>query len=133
MHAYCKHNGIGIIPWAPLAAGALARPVGTETTRHNSTRGTALEKKLTDADVTIINRVEELAKKKNCKMGQIALAWAGTKVSSPIVGVNSVERLRESIVNGIELTQEDVAYLEQPCILCLVVSIVMGLTQALQL
>jgi len=128
MHAYCKHNGIGIIPWAPLAAGALARPVGTETTRENSTRGTALEKKLTDADVTIINRVEELAKKKNCKMGQIALAWAGTKVSSPIVGVNSVERLRESIVNGIELTQEEEVYLEQPCVLCFVVSSVVGLT-----
>jgi aryl-alcohol dehydrogenase-like predicted oxidoreductase len=128
MHAYCKHNGIGIIPWAPLASGVLARPVGTDTTRQNSTKGTALEKKLTDADVTIINRVEELAKKKNCKMSQIALAWAGTKVASPIVGVNSVERLRESIVNGIELTQEEVVYLEQPCVLCLVMSIVVGLT-----
>jgi hypothetical protein len=44
------------------------------------------------------------------------------------VGVNSVERLRESIVNGIELTQEEVVYLEQPCVLCFVVSIVVGLT-----
>ena len=128
MHAYCKHNGIGIIPWAPLASGVLARPIGTETMRHNSNKGTVLERKLTDADVTIINRVEELAKKKNCKMGQIALAWAGTKVSSPIVGVNSVERLRESIVNGIELTQEEEVYLEQPCVLCFVVSSVVGLT-----
>jgi len=114
MHAYCKHNGIGIIPWSPLAGGVLARPIGTDTLRGNFTKGTVFEKKLTDADVTIINRVEELAKKKNCKMSQIALAWAGTKVSSPIVGINSVERLRESIVNDIELTQEEVVYLEQP-------------------
>ena len=47
-------------------------------------------------------------------MSQIVLAWAGTKVSSPNMGIYSVEWLRESIVNGIKLTQEEVVYLEQP-------------------
>jgi len=116
MHAYCKHNGIGIIPWAPLASGVLARPVGTETTRINSNKGTPSERQLIGGDATIINRVEELAQKKNCKMSQIALAWVGSKVVSPIVGINSVQRLHESIVEGIKLTPEEVAYLEEPCV-----------------
>ncbi|KAG2039329.1 NADP-dependent oxidoreductase domain-containing protein [Suillus americanus] len=114
MLAYCKHNGIGVIPWAPLASGMLARPVGTETTRSNSRKGTISEKKLSSADVTIINRVEELAKKKNCKMSQIALAWVASKVSSPIVGISSIQRLQESIIEEIELTPEEIKHLEDP-------------------
>ncbi|KAG1772913.1 NADP-dependent oxidoreductase domain-containing protein [Suillus placidus] len=119
MLAYCKYNGIGVIPWAPLASGFLARPVGTETTRDNSTKGTVLEKEVTSADATIINRVEELAKKKNIKMNQVALAWVASKVSSPIVGISSIQRLQESIIDGIELTPEEIKYLEEPCVFCL--------------
>jgi len=114
MLAYCKFNGIGVIPWAPLAAGDLARPVGTESVRVTSSIGTIFEKKFSDADKIIINRVEELAKKKGVKMAQIALAWVGQKVASPIVGVNSVERLKESIVSDITLTAEELTYLEEP-------------------
>ena len=123
MLAYCKFNGIGVIPWAPLAAGALARPVGTESVRLTSAKGTAFEKKFSDADKIIIDRVEELAKKKGVKMAQIALAWVGQKVASPIVGVSSIERLKESIVSDITLTEEEVVYLEEPYV-CLFASIV---------
>ena len=118
MLAYCKFNGIGVIPWAPLAAGDLARPLGTESVRLSSSRGTIFEKELSDADKTIINRVEELATKKGVKMGQIALAWVGQKVASPIVGVNSIQRLEESIVTDIVLTPEEVTYLEEPYVSC---------------
>jgi aryl-alcohol dehydrogenase-like predicted oxidoreductase len=114
MLAYCKYNGIGVIPWAPLASGALARPLGTETARLNSLKGTTWGNKVTSADVTIINRVEELAKKKDCKMSQIALAWVASKVSSPIVGISSIQRLQESIIEEIELTPEEIKYLEEP-------------------
>ncbi|KAG2089356.1 NADP-dependent oxidoreductase domain-containing protein [Suillus discolor] len=114
MLAYCKYNGIGVIPYAPLYSGLLARPIGTESMRHNSTKGTILERKVTSADATIINRVEELSKKKNIKMSQIALAWVASKVSSPIVGISSVQRLQESIIDGIELTPEEIKYLEEP-------------------
>jgi len=114
MLGYCRFNGIGVIPWAPLAMGTLARPFGTETVRLASYKGTILEKKFTDADEIIINRVEELAKKKGVKMAQIALAWVGQRVASPIVGVNSIERVRESIVSDITLTPEEVTYLEEP-------------------
>jgi aryl-alcohol dehydrogenase-like predicted oxidoreductase len=73
MIPYCKAHGIGIIPWGPLAAGALARPLGVETTRSDSAKGTVFESKYSDIDKTIIGRVEELAKKKGCTMSQIAL------------------------------------------------------------
>jgi aryl-alcohol dehydrogenase-like predicted oxidoreductase len=117
MLAYCKFNGIGVIPWAPIARGDLARPVGTETLRVKEARGTMFERKFSEADKLIVSRVEELAKKKGITMAQIAIAWVGQKVVSPIVGVNSVERLKESIVTNIVLTPEDVAYLEEPCVL----------------
>jgi len=119
MLAYCKYNGIGVIPWAPLASGVLARPVGTETTRVNSAKGTVSERKVSSADETIINHVEELSKKKNCKMSQVALAWVASKVSSPIVGISSIQRLQESIIEEIELTPEEIKYLEEPCVFCL--------------
>jgi aryl-alcohol dehydrogenase-like predicted oxidoreductase len=114
MLAYCKYNGIGVIPWAPLSSGVLAHPVGTETTRVNSAKGTVSERKVSSADETIINRVEELSKKKNCKMSQIALAWVASKVSSPIVGISSIQRLQESIINEIVLSPEETKYLEEP-------------------
>jgi len=114
MLAYCKFNGVGVIPWSPLAAGSLARPIGTETVRHETLKGTIFERKLTEADKVIINRVAEIAKKKSVTMAQIALAWVGEKVVAPIVGVGSVGRLKENIVTDITLTPEEVAYLEEP-------------------
>lgn len=120
MLAYCKFNGIGVIPWAPLAAGVLARPLGIESTRSASVKGTAFERKESDADKAIISRVEELAKKHGWKMAQVALAWVNTKVTSHIVGFSSVERLQESLISGFELTPEEISYLEEPLVFLLV-------------
>ncbi|KAF8415218.1 hypothetical protein L210DRAFT_3768625 [Boletus edulis BED1] len=53
MLAYCKFHGIGVIPWSPLAAGDLARPVGTESVRLNASRGTEFERKLSEADKSL--------------------------------------------------------------------------------
>ncbi|GBE86716.1 Aldo-keto reductase dtxS3 [Sparassis crispa] len=114
MIAYCNFNGIGLIPWAPLAAGALARPLGSETTRSEAAKGTVFENKIKASDKVIISRVEELAKKKGVAMAQIGLAWIQTKVTSPIVGCSSVSRLEEAIVQGVDLTPEEIAYLEEP-------------------
>lgn len=75
-----------------------------------------MDRKLSEADKADIQWVEELANKNGVKMGQIALAWVGQKVVSPIVGVNSVERVKESIVSvsDVMLTPQEVAYLEEP-------------------
>ncbi|KAJ7697864.1 NADP-dependent oxidoreductase domain-containing protein [Mycena rosella] len=114
MIPYCKAHGIGLIPWAPLAGGALARPAGKETVRSESGKGTAFEMKLTDADKTIVGRVQELAEKKGCSMSQIALSWIKLKVDSPIVGVSSVQRVEQADAPLVELTSEEVKYLEEP-------------------
>ncbi|KAI4524598.1 Aldo/keto reductase [Schizophyllum commune Loenen D] len=97
MHAYCQYNGIGIIPWSPLAGGLLARPLNSQKTPH----------------MEIIKRVEEIAAKRGWKMPQVALAWAQRKITSPIVGFNSISRVDEGVVdNG--LTEDEINYLEEP-------------------
>jgi len=114
MFAYCNFKGIGIIPYSPLMDGHLARPTGTETPRTKSISGTPFEKRRRDSDIKIIKRVEELAEKHKWKMSQVALAWTASKVTSPIVGANSPERLKECITAGKVLTAEEIKYLEEP-------------------
>jgi aryl-alcohol dehydrogenase-like predicted oxidoreductase len=116
MLSYCKYNGIGVIPWAPLAAGDLARPVGgdADSTRKAVTKGTPFESKLRESDQQIVNRVEEISKKKGWKMSQVALVWSKTKVTSPIVGLSSIQRLHDALTNGLELTEDEIKYLEEP-------------------
>jgi aryl-alcohol dehydrogenase-like predicted oxidoreductase len=90
MNAYCKFNGIGIIPWGPLSGGKLARPAGEETLRfeHGKQLGWSAQNK--DWQAEILGRVEKLSKKKGWSMAQVGLAWINTKVTSPIVGFSSV-------------------------------------------
>ncbi|TDL18331.1 Aldo keto reductase [Rickenella mellea] len=118
MNAYCNYHGIGLIPWSPLHGGDLARPLGTSTVRSEvmtaAFKGTTHEINTTEADKEIITRTEELSKKKGWTMSQVALAWMGTKVTSPIVGISSIERLDQAIVTGKTLTEEEIKYLEEP-------------------
>jgi len=107
MNAYCKYSGVGLIPWGPLAAGQLARPVDVSTVR-----GAGADK--SPADVEIIKRVEKLAKQKGWKMGQVAEAWINTKVTSPIIGFSSPERMEEAIIPNKTLTEEEIKFLEEP-------------------
>ena len=90
MIPYCNAHGIGIIPWGPLHAGDLARPLGQTTARTEQAKGGPFERPHSEVDKIIIGRVDELAKKKGWTTGQVALAWIDTKVSSPIVGLSSV-------------------------------------------
>ncbi len=65
-------------------------------------------------DETIIDRVQELAEKKGWKMSHVALAWLNKRISSPIIGFSSVERIDEAIdVRGKTLTEEEEKYLEE--------------------
>ncbi|KAJ6579495.1 Aldo/keto reductase [Mycena vulgaris] len=115
MFVYCNSKGIGILAYSPLMDGYLARPVGTKTERRNALDGTILEKPRRDSDNEIIKRVEEIAKKRSWSMSQVALAWSLTKVTSPIVGMSSVERVTQAIIPAEEgLTPEEIKYLEEP-------------------
>ncbi|KZT53918.1 Aldo/keto reductase [Calocera cornea HHB12733] len=117
MIPYCNYKGIGIIPYAPLMQGSLARPL--DPSKHDSEKtsrsSTAVFKRSpSETDRAIISRVEELARKKGVPMAQITIAWTLTKVTSPIVGMSSAARLEEAIPIGVTLTEEEIKYLEEP-------------------
>ncbi|TDL19656.1 Aldo keto reductase [Rickenella mellea] len=118
MNAYCNYHGIGLIPYGPLHSGDLARPLGTTTVRSEhanaALKGTPYEKKLSETDEQIITRTIELSKKRGWAISQVALAWVCMKVTSPIVGVDSVERLDQAIITGKTLTEDEIKYLEEP-------------------
>ncbi|TDL18333.1 Aldo/keto reductase [Rickenella mellea] len=120
MNAYCNYHGIGLIPWSPLREGDLARTLGISTLRKEAMtaafKGTVHEinTTVTEADRQIIMRTMELSKKKGRTMGQVALAWLGPKVASPIVGMSSIEHVDQSNVTGKMLTAEEMRYLEEP-------------------
>ncbi|KAJ3993848.1 Aldo/keto reductase [Lentinula boryana] len=113
MLAYCNFAGIGVIPWGPLHAGYLARPLGTATPRNEALKGTGFDRVLTSTDKAIVGRVAEIAEHKKWSMAQVALAWILTKVSSPIVGMNKPERVDEAIIGDKRLSSNEIAYLEE--------------------
>ncbi|KAI4242650.1 MAG: hypothetical protein LQ352_007190 [Teloschistes flavicans] len=109
MNKFCNETGVGLIPWSPLAQGSLARP----TSAHGSTIRSE-GKSHGDVEAQIIGRVEEVAKKHDWKMSQVALAWVNKRIASPIIGFSKVERMDEALeVRGKELTEEEEKYLEE--------------------
>ncbi|KAM3079981.1 CSG1/SUR1-like protein [Clarireedia jacksonii] len=122
MIPYCRDTGVGLIPWSPLARGALARPSDDHsTTREKSEQvlNAMIRSKETDIDKTIIGRVEEIAKKKGVSMANIATAWCLSKDSvNPILGLGSKERIDQAVesvkfASSGKLTEEDIKYLEE--------------------
>lgn len=120
MIPYCQDAGIGLIPYSPLARGLLTRPYNMEPTTRQKTDVFAefLLGKTTSADIEIIGRVEELAKKKSVSMATIALAWCSARGVIPIAGLGSIERVNET-VEGFKLAKagllakEDIEFLEE--------------------
>lgn len=111
MNKFCLETGVGLIPWGPLAQGQLARP---HHNTGNTTRSTG-KPPPPETDISIISRVEEVAKNKGWKMSHVALAWLNYKgISSPIIGFSSVERMNEALeARGKEITPEEAKYLEE--------------------
>jgi aryl-alcohol dehydrogenase-like predicted oxidoreductase len=108
MNKYCNETGVGLIPWAPLYRGYLARPLDSGATARS-------KGELNGADAEIVKRVEELAKKKGWAMSHVALAWIIQKNTIPIVGFSSLKRLEEAVeVKGKTLTDDEIKYLEEP-------------------
>ena len=70
---------------------------------------------LSDADIKIIGKVEDLANKKGWKMAHVAMAWLKYKgISSPIIGFSKIDRIDEALgVKGKDLTEEEVKYLDE--------------------
>jgi aryl-alcohol dehydrogenase-like predicted oxidoreductase len=119
MLPYCDTQGIGVIPWSPLARGYLTRPheAFDATTRGQSDQY-AREHPYFEGNGREINeRVQELADENDVSMAQIALAWLLHKewVDAPIVGTTSVEHLEAAVeALDISLSESDLAWLEEP-------------------
>ena len=118
MNKFCDATGVGLIPWAPLCRGHLARPPSQfgSTTRSEGEKNNAMfNTGESESDKEVIKRVQELAEKKGWKMSHVALAWINKKVSSLIIGFSSVDRMDEALgMKGKELTEEEDKYLEEP-------------------
>ncbi|KAL9607922.1 MAG: hypothetical protein Q9167_007211 [Letrouitia subvulpina] len=110
MIRFCNETGVGLIPWGPLAQGALARPTrGTGETVRSAGQS------MVGSDEKIVACVEEVAKERGWKMSHVALAWVCKRVASPIVGISKLERLEEALeVRGKELSEEEEKRLEEP-------------------
>ncbi|KAI8964089.1 Aldo/keto reductase [Daldinia sp. FL1419] len=117
MNRFCNDTGVGLIPWAPLCRGHLARPPSD----FGSTERSKIEKDTSpgshgtvEPDLTIIRRVQEIADKRGWKMAHVALAWINKRVSSPIIGFSSIARIDEAIAAKDKvLTDEEEKYLEE--------------------
>jgi 1-deoxyxylulose-5-phosphate synthase len=111
----CQDQGVGVIPWSPLARGRLTRPWGADTERMSSDifGGTLY----VDGGEAIVARVGEIAAARGVPMAHVALAWVSQVpgVASPIVGVTRQGHLDDALASlDVKLTSEEVASLEAP-------------------
>ncbi len=130
MIPFCIEEGIGLIPWSPLARGFLAgnRKRGEKTAslreQHDSFGHTLY---YTDADYDVVDRVVEVAKQKGVPPIQVALAWilARPGVNAPIISATKIEQL-DQLVEGMSVTlsSEEIASLEEPYVPHKVIGIV---------
>ncbi len=108
----CTDQGIGVLPWSPLARGRLARPWDTATARTETDEfGSSLYR---DEDASVVGRVASLAERRGVSMAQVALAWllAQPVVTSPIIGATRLSHLTEAVeAVDLELSAEEVAEL----------------------
>ena len=114
----CRDQGIGVIPWSPLARGRLARPAESDATkRSDSDRfGRLLYKRTEEADRAIIDAVGQIAAKRNLPRAAIALAWMLAKpaVTAPIVGATKPEHLANAVAAvDVALSSEEISALEE--------------------
>ncbi|ELZ41391.1 aldo/keto reductase [Halorubrum saccharovorum DSM 1137] len=115
----CEKEGIGVMPWSPLARGYLTRPhEDVDATLRGETEEHLYEHPYREGGGPAVNeRVAELADEKGVKMAQIALAWLFHKerVDTPIVGTTSVEHLEDAVeALDIDLSGSDIEWLEEP-------------------
>jgi len=115
----CIDQGIGLLPWSPLARGFLAgnrkREGGGDTVRAKSDDFADMMY-YRDEDFTIVERAGELAKKHDVSTAQIALAWMLNKshITAPIIGASKMEHLDQAITAlDIALSEDEVASLEE--------------------
>lgn len=115
----CRAEGIGVIPWSPLARGFLSgnrQRQGYGETKRAQTDDYAQSMYYQETDFEIAERAAELAKKRGVSPAQIALAWMLQKpgVTSPIIGASKMAHLEEAVAAlEIRLSEEEIKFLEE--------------------
>jgi len=116
---FCQDQGVGVIPFSPLARGVLARKPAedqNETLRYQSD-SLAKSRYEQEDNLTTVERVREVAEARGIPMAQVALAWMYTKpnIVSPIVGTTKPHHLDDALAAlSIQLTADEVERLEEP-------------------
>ena len=115
MFGLLADQGVGSIPWSPLAKGRLARPWGEQTRRGDTD---PLQKRYDDeANPPIVAAVQQVAEARGVPMAQVALAWVlrNPVVTAPIVGPTKEHHLADAVAAlDLELTDDEVEALEAP-------------------
>jgi aryl-alcohol dehydrogenase (NADP+) len=111
----CRDEGIGVIPWSPLARGRLARPWEESTTRSESDAfGSSL---YPSGDRMIVERVGEIADERGVPMAQVATAWMLAKpgVTAPIIGATKPHHIDDAVAAvDLKLSDDEMVRLEEP-------------------
>ena len=115
----CKSEGIGVIPWSPLARGRLARPFNAEATNRSQKDvfGNRIYATVAAGDRQIIDEVGNIAARRNVPRAQVALAWLLGKpqITAPIIGATKPEHLSDAVAAlEVKLTDDEVKALEAP-------------------
>jgi 1-deoxyxylulose-5-phosphate synthase len=114
----CQAEGIGVIPWSPLARGRLTRDWDESSARSETDEfGKTLYAKTAEADRKVVERVAEIASRRGVPRAQVALAWLLHKpvVTAPIVGVSKPQHLEDAVAAlSLKLMHEELAELEEP-------------------
>ena len=115
----CLDQGVGLIPWSPLARGFLTgnRPRGEDAATVRGRTDQLSHAYYTDADYTIVDRVRELAEQRGVNSAQVALAWMLHKpgVAAPIIGASKMYQLEDAIAAlELQLSEAEIASLEEP-------------------
>jgi len=117
MYPLCADQGIGVIPWSPLARGRLTRDPGETTSRSQTDEFGKSLYSTQAADAEIVGAVAAVAAERGVPRAQVALAWVlrNPVVSAPIVGAGKPGHLTDAVAAlDLELTDEEVARLEAP-------------------
>lgn len=113
----CRQMNVSLMPYSPLAGGHLARTEWQSETLRCKTDRVAKGKydPMKVQDMVIVKRVNEIAKKYDCKMSQIAISWQWAKgIASPIIGATKKKHLDDAVgAFDVKLTTEDIEYLEE--------------------
>lgn len=121
MNPLCVSEGVGLIPWSPLARGVLAgnRKAKTTRARTDDFGAKLYGKEMAEADQRVVDRLEEISSKRGIPPAQIALAWLLHQpgLVAPIVGASKPHHLDDAVAAvSVKLSAEEIARLEEPYI-----------------